>query len=44
MSRTPEGKARSSRNRDRGDTRGMLRAIRKLLRELDASLEELGDR
>ena len=42
--RTPEGKARSSRNRYRGDTRGMLREVRRLLREMDASLEELGDR
>ena len=40
--RTLEGKARSSRNRYQGDTRGMLREVRRLLRELDASLEELG--
>jgi hypothetical protein len=31
-------------NRYRGDTRGMLREVRKLLRELDASLEEFSDR
>jgi len=30
-------------NRDRGGTRGMLREVRRLLREMDASLEELGD-
>jgi len=36
--RTQEGKARSSRNRDKGDARGMLRAIRNVLRECDAKL------
>ena len=30
--RTPEGKLRTSRNADKGDTRGMLRAISRLLR------------
>ena len=30
--RTPEGKAKVSRNADKGDTRGMLRAIGRLLR------------
>ena len=30
--RTPEGKAKTSRNADKGDTRGILRAIGRLLR------------
>jgi hypothetical protein len=30
-------------NRDRGDTRGMLRALRKMLREWDAGLDELAE-
>ena len=32
--RTPEGKARVSRNADKGDTRGMLRKLSRALREL----------
>ena len=35
--RTPEGKAKASRNADKGDTRGMLRAIARLLREQEKS-------
>ena len=31
--RTPEGKAKVSRNADKGDTRGMLRELSRLLRE-----------
>ena len=33
--RTPEGKARTSRNADKGDTRGMLRELLRALREQD---------
>lgn len=38
--RTQEGKERSSRNRDRGDARALMKELRKALRECDVSLEE----
>jgi hypothetical protein len=31
-------------NRDRGDTRGMLRALRQVLREWDVELDEFAER
>lgn len=39
--RTPEGKARASRNRWRGGTRAMLRIIARALREQSETLAEL---
>jgi hypothetical protein len=38
--KSPEGKARSARRGYKGGQRGMLRALRKMLREWDAGLDE----